>query len=863
MKLYRGVFHLFMLIIVANFGIYTKGYATDSQTLFKIEADSVDNDTLKTVPDSTQASSSSTFQSKVDYKSNDSIKYDIQNEMVYLWGEAEVKYEDLTLTADYIEIDMQTNLVYASGLPDSTGTIQGKPKFIEAGKEYDADEMTYNFTTQKGKILAARTQEGDGYVLGQQIKKQNDGVIFVKNGRYTTCNLENPHFHIQAGKLKVIQNDKIVTGPANLWISDIPTPLAVPFGFFPNRSERSSGILIPAYGNSPGLGYFLENGGFYIGESENWDMELRGDVYTNGSWSTNSSLRYNQRYKHSGNLNFEYSDIRRGDPEAADFSRSSTFFVRWTHRQDRKARPNSNFSANVNAGSANNFTNNFNTNARDYLQPNFKSSINYTQRIGEKFNLALSANQDQNRADSTMSLVLPQATFTMSRIFPFKSLNQKPGKKRFYEDIGISYTMDFRNRLNTREEDLFTQKSIDNLQNGVRHSIPLSTSFKILKHFTLNPSINYGETWYFESIRQSYNSSENQLDTTTIGGLQRWNEVSMNAGLSTKIYGMYMMKFSRIKAIRHVVTPNVSFSYRPDLSDRYYEEVQVDSTGDAQRYSYFAGGIYGTPVSRQTGTVNFNLINNFEAKYKTKSDTTDELKKIKLLENLSFGTNYNIYADSLNWSAINFNGRTNFGQNLSFQFNGTLDPYAANASGRRINELAMDVNGTYLRLTRASAAFNLRLKSKQRTGDKETVDEAGERVSKYGTAEQLEYINANPEAYIDFSIPWSLNFNYNITYTPNFDESAVDPRELVNTLNFSGDFSLTENWKVEFRSGYDFEQNDLSYTSLNIHRDLHCWQMNFSVIPFGPRQSYTFDINVKAPVLQDLKLQRRRSWFDQ
>lgn len=851
-----------MLIILAFNGLQLQGHALEHQPISLFELDSNKVDSEKTVPDSTKESSS-TFKSKVDYKSVDSTKYDLVNEKVYLWGGAEVKYEDLTLNADYIEIDMKTNLVYAAGLPDSNGVMVGKPKFIEGGKEYNADEMTYNFNTSKGKIIAARTQEGDGYVLGQEIKKHTDEVIFIKNGRYTTCNLEHPHFHIHASKLKVIQNDKIVTGPANLWIADIPTPLAVPFGFFPNRSERSSGVLIPSYGNSPGLGYFLQNGGFYIGESDHWDAEIRGDVYTNGSWSTNSSLRYNEKYKHNGSLNFEYSDISRGDPEASDFSRNTSFFIRWNHQQDRKARPNSNFSASVNAGNSNNFNNNFNTNTRDYLQPNFKSSINYTQKIGQNFNLALSANQDQNRADSTLNLTLPQASLTMVRIFPFKGLNKKVGTKRFYEDIGISYTLDFRNTLRTKEQDLFTEQSLENMENGVRHTIPLSTSFKILKHFTLSPSVNYSETWYFESIKRSYNTLENKLDTTNVTGLQRWNQVSLNAGLSTKIYGMYLMKFSRVKAIRHVVTPNVSFSYRPDLSDPYYQTVRVDSAGNTQRFSFYEGGIYGAPVSSRTGNVNFNLINNFEAKYKSKNDTIDELQKVKLLENLSFGASYNIYADSLNWTPINVNGRTNIGKNLSFQFSGTLDPYGNNKNGQRVNELARDLNGTLLRLTRAAAAITYRIQSKERTGNKDQVDEEGQYKSKYANETELDFINSNPEAYIDFNIPWSLNFNYNITYSPNFNESAPSTTEVINTLSFSGDFSLTENWKIEFRSGYDFEQNDLSYTTLNIHRDLHCWRMNFSVIPFGPRQSYTFDIAVKAPVLQDLKLQRRRSWFDQ
>ena len=864
-RLFLRVFHVFLLIALFIHSEQTLGrnatlfYSPQVNPTISLQDSNhpqeLKPDTVKTVPQL----SKDILGSKVDYTSVDSTKYDIKSEKVFLWGEAKVTFEDISLEANYIEIDLKSNLVYAKGLPDSTGKLVGTPKFKDGASEYEAEQITYNFDTEKGKISNARTQEGDGYVIGEQVKKESDEIIYIKHGKYTTCNLEEPHFHIQANKLKIIQNDKIVTGPANLRIENIPTPLAIPFGFFPNKRERSSGILIPGYGNSPGLGYFLQNGGFYVGESDNWEAILRGDVYTNGSWATNSTLNYKKRYKRQGNLNFKYSDIRRGDEEAADYTRNTTFFVKWKHQQDTKANPNSNFSADVNAGSSNSFRNDINTSDQDYLQPQFQSSINYTRKLGSKFNLALSANQDQNRSDSTLTLVLPQTTFTMSRIFPFKSLSKKPGKTRFYEDIGLSYTFNFKNRIQTKEDQLFTEESLDEFQNGIQHSIPLSTSFKLLKHFTLNPSINYSETWYFESIRKSYNTTENDFDTTEVSGFQRYNQMSMSTGLTTKLYGMYDLKFSRMKKIRHVMTPSVSFTYRPDWSGPYYQTIQADSTGNTTRYSYFDGGIYGAPGRTQSGLISFSLINNIEGKYKSKADTATELKKIKLLENLSFNSSYDIFADSLAWSTIRMSGRTNIGQKISLQFGSTFDPYTTNSSGSRIERSYYDDEGKLLRLVQANAAVTLRFQSKKRTDGK---DSKSPKESEFGTEEELDFINQNPNAYIDFNIPWSLNINYNVTYTPNYNESSTSSTEIVNTLGFSGDISVTENWKVEFRSGYDFEQQDISYTSINVYRDLHCWQINFSMIPFGTRTSYTFNIAVKAPVLQDLKLQRRRSYVD-
>ncbi len=803
---------------------------------------------------------------KVHYFSQDSIQYDLQNEKVYLYGEATVEYEDISLQADYIELDLSNNTVYAAGLPDSNGVLQGKPRFKEGSKEYRAESMTYNYASEKGKINQAKTQEGDGYVQGKTIKKASKDVIFIKNGLYTTCSLDHPHFYIRASKLKIIQDDKIVTGPANMVIEDVQTPLALPFGFFPNQRGRQSGIVIPTYGNSPNRGYFLQNGGYYFGFSDHFDAKLIGDIYTNGSWAGRSIFNYNKRYKHTGRLKLDYVNGKDGDPEAADFTERNSFFVNWTHNQDPKARPNSDFRANVQAGSVDNFRNDFNTTPNNYLSNTFQSNISYRTGFGgTPFNLTLSASHNQNSNDSIINITLPQATFTMSRVKPFKKLWSAPASTSFQrnfrksiKEIGVNYTLDFKNSVRRKQDDLFKEESLDKIQNGVRHSLPITTSIKAMKYFTLTPSVNYSNTMYFKTVRKQFNSADSTIITDTVAGLESFHEARFAASLTTKMYGMYRPKFSRIKAIRHVFTPSVSFNFTPDLSDPYYlTHVAVDAqTGDLidERYAIFEGGIYGAPSSRRAGVVGIDLMNNLEMKYKSRSDTATELKKAKIFEALRFTTGYDIYKDSINWSAIAMSVRSSIlNGKINFQANATMDPYAVNDQGNVIDKAQFDQSGDLARLVRAGGAVNFTLRSKRNESKRDAAPN--------GSEAELEEIRQHENGYMDFNIPWSFRFGYTANYRANWSEVGRTTT-FNNAVTFGGDFNLTENWKVEYQSGYDFELNDFSFTRFSINRDLHCWQINFNVIPFGPRTSYTFDIAVKAPVLQDLKLQRKRSWFD-
>jgi lipopolysaccharide assembly outer membrane protein LptD (OstA) len=791
--------------------------------------------------------SADALKSKVRYKAKDSIRVDLKSQLVYLYGQSEVYYEDIELKAEEIEIDMDSNIVTARGKLDSNEKYFGEPVFTEKGSVVNSHEMKYNFNTKKGLIIDAITHEGENYIHGEKIYKTPDDILYIKNGKYTTCNLKHPHYWFAAKKLKIIPNDKIITGPANLVIEGVPTPIGIPFGFFPNSNKQKSGVIIPTFGESGQYGFFLLGGGYYLGVSDNFSTQLTGDYYTKGSFAANWLTNYKKRYKFTGSLSTNYSVFKNGYKEFPNYSENSNFFIRWSHRQDPKARPNSIFSANVNFGNSQNFTNNFNSSGTEYLSTSFNSTISYKKSWeGKPFNLSINGYHTQNTLNKTVTVRLPEVAFNVSRIYPFK--RKTIGKQRFYEKIGISYSLNSKNEV-TAGDSLFSMNNLgslsDKFQNGMKHSIPLSTSFKVLKHFTVNPTFNYSEVWYLESIDKSLNPTNNQIDTDTIGGFVRGNTYNMAVNMSTKVYGMYQYRGKIIKALRHVMTPSVGFSYIPE--NRSGLKSYLDSTNTEIDYSIFENGIYGRSNSTEAGLVNLSLLNNFEMKVRNRKDSLGKDTKIKLLENLKFSTSYNVVADSLNWSNLLIGARTYILKKISLTYNASYDLYALDSSIinnqiTRTNTSEWSRNGRIGRLTNANIAVGFSLKSKN----------ANKKDSNYGTEKELEYIRANPGEYIDFNVPWTLSMNYNVRYTKPQLQSSV-----IQTLNFSGDFSLTQRWKIGFNSGYDFEQKDLSYTSVDIYRDLHCWEMSFHWVPLGPRQSYLFTIRVKSALLQDLKLTRR------
>jgi lipopolysaccharide assembly outer membrane protein LptD (OstA) len=812
---------------------------------------------------------------KVEYNAQDSMRFDIQSQKVFLYGDATVNYGTVELKAAYIVFDLKNNELYAKGVLDTNDNYIGRPYFEDAGQGFVSDSIKYNFKSQKGKIHKAVAQEGEGFIHGAQIKKVSDDVMYIKDGKYTTCNLDHdPHFAIESKKLKLIKDDKIITGAAWLTVADVPTPLVLPFGYFPTKKGRSSGIILPTYGDSPRLGFFLNNGGYYWGINDQLTAAFTGDIYTRGSYALRSTLDYKTRYKRNGRLTLQYSNFKQGlngdvygtKVQAPDYSESKNVFVVWRHQQDPKKNPKSNFSADVNAGSVSNFRNNINSTSNDFLTNTFKSNILYNRSfnvLGKASNLTLNASHDQNTRDSVINLTLPSANFAINRFYPFKKM-VKTGSN--LGRIGISYNTSFLNRMTTKEDSNFfrsekLQEILQSSRNGFRQNIPISASQKIFKYVTLSENFNYTGYGYLKTFQENWDTnSTNNLNIDTISGFDYFDSWNMSANLSTRYYMMYTYgSNSKIQAIRHTLTPTAGFSYLPESNKDYFSEYyRYDAEGNLQdtiEYSRFTRGIYGGPrAGDKQGNINFSLQNNIEMKVATPKDSVNTSKKIKLLENLSLSSSYNVFADSLNLAPVSINAWTTLFKNFTVRFTSRLDPYALDLeSGTRVNTFEYkkwELNSRLARMTDATVNVGFSLKGGKKRDNKK-------KESELGSEEELEYINAHPEEFIDYSVPWSLNMSYNFIYRKPLYEPTF-----TNSLTFNGDVKLTENWRVGFRSGYDITNKEFTLTTLDIYRDLHCWEMKLHVIPFGTRQSFRLDINVKASVLQDLKLTRRREWYD-
>jgi hypothetical protein len=815
------------------------------------------------------------LESKVERSAQDSIVQDLKNRKVYLYGNAMVNYGDIKLEAAYIEFSFETNQVYARGVEDSTGKIIGMPIFTDKTQTFESKELNYNFDSKKGIISSVVTEDGQGFLHGTRVKKMADNSINIRSGAYTTCNdKSHPHFEFRFGKSKVIPDNKIITGPAYLVIEGMPTPLALPFGMFPNKSGQRSGIRIPTYGESNNRGFYFENGGYYLAINENMDLDILGDIYTRGSWAVKPTLRYIKRYKYSGNLNTSYAINITGAEGAADYAKSRDFRIRWTHRQDPKARPTGRFSADVNIVSSN--FNNFNpTSTTDYLSNELSSSIAYQTNWNNKYFLTMNARHRQNTKTKVVEVTLPELTFNTNRMNPLKRKNSI-GKPRWYEELNVGYTMSARNSISLPDSLLFKPGAMKQLKNGIQHSIPVNLPLKVLKHFSLTNSINFTDRMYFNSQKRFWSNDTifkgndtivGYLKTDTVQGFNNVLDYNFSTNLSTKVYGMVALKKGPIRAIRHVVTPRVGFSYTPKFSDPswgYYDSY-IDGNGLEQIYSKYEGAIYGSPPKDKSGRINFGLSNNLEIKVRSRKDTISGMKKVVLIEDLSLTGSYDMSRDSLNLSYITMNGRTRLLKNLNIQYSSSWDPYVLDSNGRQINKFEWDENRRLLRQNQATwnfgASWNISQKDFEKAGSKQ-VDQP---ITTMASQAELQEIEQNPEDYIDWTIPWSLSINYNLRYSNNIsyrDFMREDNRKVVQTLGFSGEINITPKWKLTAQSGWDFEANGLSYTSLNIYRDLHCWEMRFSWIPLGFRKSWNFSLNVKASVLQDLKLNKKKDFRD-
>ena len=794
----------------------------------------------------------------VNYKAKDSVAINLDERKAFLYTEGTIDYQGMVMKADNVVVDFDKQLLSARGVVDSGGEYKGRPYFKQGEDEYNADSITFNYETKKGLITGVVTQEGDGFLHGNTVKKVNDSVMYLNSGMYTTCNYAHPHFALNFTKSKLITGNMIVTGPAYVTIRDIPTPLALPFAFFPLTHGVTSGIIIPSYGWQNGRGYYLKEGGYYWAINDYSDLALLGEIYTNLSWAAEAKSNYYKRYKYKGNIDVRYGRTKegiRGDTNT--YNIYSDFKVSWTHNQDAKANPNSRFSANVNLQSRNYSKNT--TNRNDYFNSTTTSSISYSTQLGSAFNLAASAREDYNAQTGIMSIKLPSLSLSSNTFYPFRR-KQASGAYRWYENISASYVLNADNNVSTIDS-LILQRSVFNkMQYGVQHSLPVQSSVKVLKYFNWNNSISYTERWHWSTINKDIDES-GSLVIDTIRGFHANRSFSYNSSLTTRLYGMFNFKYGPVKAIRHVINPSLSFTYHPDFgSDRLgYWKQYTDTTGYVHRYSIFEQSLYGGPPDGRSGQLAFNVSNQLEMKVKSMRDTTTDAKKVVLIENLSASMYYDIAKDSLNWSDLNISGRTTLFKNLVINYSGLFTPYVVDSLGNKHNQLLFNEVGKVFQKSNAtwSAQLSWSLNNntfKKSAGKESTHGEAITPILQSPYNNQPSIFMGN---YVDFSVPWNLSFSYTFNYVSTYVASQYNFKSnIVQSLSMSGNFSLTDKWKVNFSTGYDFVNHGMSYTSIDIYRDLHCWEMRFNWTPFGYYKSWSFQINIKADALKDVKYKK-------
>ena len=835
-----------------------------------------------------------TFESIVNRTAVDSVVQDMKTKILYYYGNAVVKYDDITLEANYLEFDLNTNTVTAKGIPDSLGKLQGTPNFTQGETKFEAREMSYNFESKKGIIHKVWTEESGGYIHGEKIKRMEDNTINIQSGGFTTCNRkDHPHFQFRFNKAKIIPDDMIVTGPVYVTIQDVPLPIGLPFAIFPNTKGQKSGIIVPTYGESANRGFYLENGGYYWAINQHYDFQLLGDIYTRGSWALKPTFRYNERYKHNGSLALGFAVNKIGDEGAADYNKSTDFKVKWTHKQDPKAHPRHSFSADVNIISSN--FNKYNaTTSNEYLSNTFKSSIAYQTNFAGKVYLTLNASHSQNTLTKQVTVSLPEMTLTVNRFYPLQKLKNSNGKlkglNKQLSNLNLSYTMNAKNYISGVDTLLFphawyenTSAWFNNLQqytqNGVKHSIPVNLPIKLFKHFTWTNSATFNDYMYFKHIEKSWQPTDSLMHTDTIHGFSNLVDFNLSSNITTKIYGMARFSKGPIRAVRHVFTPTIGISYRPDFSDPKWNVYNsyVDQNGNIQTYNMFMNALYGTPSQNKSGLLTYNFSNTLDLKVPSRSDTVTGLKNVTLLEALSFSGNYDLTKDSLNFSYMSVSGRTTLFKKLKVTYSSVWDPYVVDSMGRRVNRFEVIENHKLFHKNSSAWNFSLSWSFNQNDFKKWTgkdknppatfQDKITRRAngSEFVTDGELDDILGNPKSYIDWDTPWSLSLSYNLRRSTNITYAAfmgIPNNQVVQTLTVNGDVSLSPKWKVNFSTGWDFTNHGLSYTSLNVYRDLHCWEMRFNWIPIGSYKSWNFTINVKAQALQDLKLTKKKDYRD-
>jgi len=833
--------------------------------------------------------SSEAVDDQIVYSAEEYMKTDLRTKKVSLVSDARVTYGTIQLTADSIVLDLETGSVYATGRIDSTGKMVGKPIYKDGSEEFESKELTYNFKSKKGVIREVTTEQEGGFLRSQITKRQEDGTLHVNRSKFTTCDAEEPHFYLSLPKAKVYPGEKIVSGPAYMVVADVPLPIILPFGFFPVQKKRASGIVMPKYGQEASRGYFLSNGGYYFALTDYFDLKLTGTIYTNGTWLTDAASSYRVRYRFSGSFGFSYANNVTSYKGLSDYATKSNYSIRWSHSQDAKASPGSRFSASVNMSSSG-YDKNNSYDVSEHVTTTRQSSVSYSKTwSGTPFSFSSSLNQSQNVQNQTIALNLPKASFTMSRIYPLKP-KKLVGKSKWYHDLSTQYTASLDNKIDTYDSLFFTSSMWRSMQNGFKHEIPVSLQIRPFNNFSISPSLRYTGVLYTRKIEKRwdpdyYDESVGEVVPSVISDTVRGFSYgqalvpSISASFNPSLYGTYQFtkKGSRIEQIRHVMKPSVGFSYSPEsdrLSSDMYRTVQSDSLGNTSSYSIYEGSIYGTPSSgTRSGSVNFSLSNIVEAKVYSRKDTTGKPNKIKLIESLSFSTAYNLFSDSLNWSPVSMSFRTTLAQNINVQLSSSFNLYGLSDAGTLNRHFAISQGQGLVRMTSLNMSLNFDLgqllSGKDKNNQQQTSGGAGQQPTGMPPGEtgapgdelsgKLPLTNNNLDGYgyNKFDVPWSLRMAYNFSYS-----KPTLTKNISQTLTMSGNVKLTPKTAITYNTGYDFNDNEITMTSLGISRDLHCWEMNLSWIPTGYLKSWNFTIRAKASMLQDLKYERRKDYHD-
>ncbi len=868
-------------------------------------------DTLTVLPDSLSndsiaqpASRKSGIDDIVTYQASDSLVFSGNNN-AYLYGNSQVNYQKIELKAAEIEMNLDSSSVFATGVPDSAGIVQGKPVFTDNGVDYNTTTIHYNFKSQKAFIDNLITQQGEGYVTGGKTKKMEGDEFYMVNGKYTTCDHHDcPHFYLQLTKAKVKPKKNIVTGPAYMVLADVPLPIAIPFGFFPFSETYSSGIIMPTYGDELQRGFYLRDGGYYFAISDYIDLALTGEIFTKGSWGLNAASNYIRRYKFSGSFNMGYQVTITGDKGLPDYQKMKNFKLIWNHSQDAKSNPNMTLSASVNFATTGYDRNNLDSyyNATQFTENTKSSTVNMSYNFpNAPISLSMSTNVTQRNSDSTLQVSFPDVTVNMRRQYPFKR-KVVVGSERWYEKITMSYTGILRNSITTKQDEFLKSNLIKDWKNGIQHTVPVSATFSAFNYINISPSINFVDRMYTNKIHQSWDPTILNSNDEMVGGIARdttygfYNVYNFNFSVSanTKLYGFYKpLPFMGdwLNTVRHVFTPSISLSGQPDFSNSmwgFYDSYTRPSTSDPTilneiKYSPFSHGTFGTAPSGKSGTISFNMTHNIEAKVKSDKDTTG-LKKISLIDNLTTGISYNFAADSMRWSDIPVSIRFKFTKGFTYQLSGTLDSYTYASNGTRIDQTRWSV-GKFPRLRSTSTSLSYTFNNNtlknlfggntkkggvpSDTPPSDTPDALAEEgyqplseaIDESTKTEKQVSSEFDSDGYMKWTVPWSLSVNYGLRFAYSDFNAAKREynRKLTQNLSFSGNIAIAKNWSFNFSSSYDFDAKQMAYMNCNVTRDMHCWTMSAGFVPVGPYSSFNFSIRVKSSLLSDLKYDKRSS----